>query len=79
MTAMLEVRKRVSDGESEQVEFRSKMIREGGLVNTDATRPENVLDFIGAIAQQVQVLIATCHGERYRGIGTAIRIADESN
>lgn len=39
------------------------------LVNTDATRQGNVLDLIGNIAQHVQVLIVTCHGERYRGFG----------
>jgi len=53
------------------------MILDDVLVNTDATRKENVMDFIGNIAQHVQVLVVTCHGERYRGIGTSIGITDE--
>ncbi len=50
------------------------LILDDVLVNTDATRQENVLDFIGNVAQQVQVLIVTCHGERYRGIGTRVEM-----
>ncbi len=50
------------------------LILDDVLVNTDATRQENVLDFIGNLAQHVQVLIVTCHGERYRGIGENIGI-----
>jgi len=53
------------------------LILDDVLVNTDATRQQRVLDFIGDVAQRVQVLIVTCHGERYRGVGTAIGIADE--
>ncbi len=45
-------------------------------VNTDATRQENVLDFIGNIAQHVQVLIVMCHGERYRGTGVRQQIKE---
>lgn len=50
------------------------LILDDVLVNTDSTRQENVLDFIQAISQRVQVLIVTCHPERYRGIGKRIRI-----
>ncbi len=52
------------------------LILDDVLVNTDATRQENVLDFIGNIAQHVQVLILTCHGERYRGIGVQQQIEE---
>jgi DNA repair exonuclease SbcCD ATPase subunit len=50
------------------------LILDDVLVNTDATRQENVLDFIQNVAQHVQVLIVTCHAERYRGIGRSIGI-----
>ncbi|RKX29779.1 MAG: hypothetical protein DRP71_15945, partial [Verrucomicrobia bacterium] len=50
------------------------LILDDVLVNTDATRQENVLDFIQNVAQHVQVLIVTCHAERYRGIGKSIAI-----
>jgi exonuclease SbcC len=39
------------------------------LVNTDAVRQENVLDYLQELAQRVQVLVLTCHAERYRGVG----------
>ncbi|MCP4900592.1 MAG: hypothetical protein GY906_26815 [bacterium] len=45
------------------------LILDDVLVNTDSTRQENVLDFVQGLAQQVQVLIVTCHAERYRGLG----------
>ena len=50
------------------------LILDDVLVNTDATRQENVLDFIQNIARHVQVLIVTCHAERYRGLGKGIGI-----
>ena len=52
------------------------LILDDVLVNTDAARQENVLDFIQNIAQQIQVLIATCHAERYRGLGTRLEIKE---
>ncbi len=45
------------------------LILDDVLVNTDSTRQQNVLDFIQNVAQHVQVLIVTCHSERYRGLG----------
>jgi DNA repair exonuclease SbcCD ATPase subunit len=50
------------------------LILDDVLVNTDATRQENVLDFIQNVARHVQVLIVTCHADRYRGIGKSIGI-----
>ncbi len=50
------------------------LILDDVLVNTDSTRQENVLDFIQNIAQHVQVLIVTCHAERYRGLGHTVNI-----
>ena len=52
------------------------LILDDVLVNTDATRQERVLDFIGNVAQHVQVLIVTCHGERYRGMGAQLQIKE---
>lgn len=39
------------------------------LVHTDAVRHQNVLDYLEQLATRVQVLLLTCHAERYRGIG----------
>ena len=52
------------------------LILDDVLVNTDATRQENVLDFIQNIARKVQVLIVTCHAGRYRGFGTRQEIKE---
>ncbi len=46
------------------------LILDDVLVNSDSTRQENVLDFIQNVSLHVQVLIVTCHPERYRGLGT---------
>lgn len=54
------------------------LILDDVLVNTDSTRHQNVLDFIQNVSQHVQVLIVTCHAERYRGIGTTMGIAHKS-
>ncbi len=44
------------------------------LVHTDAGRHENVLDFLQSLSSQVQILLLTCHGERYRGLGHAVPV-----
>ncbi len=44
------------------------------LVHTDAARHENVLNFLQSLSSQVQVLLLTCHGERYRGVGHAVEV-----
>ncbi|HLX68427.1 MAG TPA: hypothetical protein VKV04_02260, partial [Verrucomicrobiae bacterium] len=44
------------------------------LVNTDGQRQERVLDVLRSAAEHFQILIATCHPERYRGIGEVVDI-----
>jgi uncharacterized protein YhaN len=39
------------------------------LVHTDAVRHQNVLDYLEQLSGSVQVLLLTCHAERYRGLG----------
>jgi hypothetical protein len=39
------------------------------LVNTDPVRQENVIDYLQQLAGRVQIILLTCHAERYRGIG----------
>ena len=53
------------------------LILDDVLVNTDSVRQKNVLDFIQRVSEQVQVLIVTCHTERYQGVGTNIEISYE--
>lgn len=45
------------------------LILDDVLVNTDPLRIENVLDFLQRLSAQVQIVILTCHAERYRGVG----------
>jgi DNA repair protein SbcC/Rad50 len=52
------------------------LILDDVLVHTDAARQEHVLDFIGAIAESLQVLVVTCHPEQYQGLGTQLDIRD---
>jgi len=44
------------------------------LVSTDSARQERVLDLLTAAAEKLQVVILTCHPERYRGIGQAVEL-----
>ncbi|MHA3772132.1 AAA family ATPase [Verrucomicrobiota bacterium sgz303538] len=39
------------------------------LVNTDAVRQQNVLDYLQELAGRLQIIVLTCHAERYRGVG----------
>ncbi|MEO7797442.1 MAG: AAA family ATPase [Opitutaceae bacterium] len=50
------------------------LILDDVLVNTDRVRQERILDVLGAHASRLQILILTCHPERYRGIGQSISI-----
>lgn len=45
------------------------------LVNTDLQRQARVLDLLQTAANTLQILILTCHPERYRGVGAVIEIA----
>ncbi len=48
------------------------LILDDVLVNTDPVRQDRVLDVLGAQAARLQILILTCHPDRYRGTGEAI-------
>lgn len=45
------------------------LILDDVLVNTDPVRQERVLDLLGTLATNLQILILTCHPDRYRGMG----------
>jgi DNA repair exonuclease SbcCD ATPase subunit len=45
------------------------LILDDVLVNTDPVRQDRVLDVLGAQAARLQILILTCHPDRYRGVG----------
>lgn len=48
------------------------LILDDVLVNTDPVRQERVLDLLGTLSGGLQILILTCHPDRYRGIGQVI-------
>lgn len=50
------------------------LILDDVLVNTDPIRQTRVLDFLAQLAQRVQVLVLTCHPERYAGVGQKVDI-----
>jgi uncharacterized protein YhaN len=47
------------------------------LVNTDGQRQQRVLDLLQTSASQLQILILTCHPERFRGVGAVTEIRSE--
>ena len=49
------------------------LILDDVLVNTDATRQTRILELLQG-AERLQILILTCHPERYRGIGTPVQL-----
>ena len=51
------------------------LILDDVLVNTDPVRQQRILDVLGAQAARLQILILTCHPDRYRGVGQPIAIA----
>ncbi len=51
------------------------LILDDVLVNTDPTRQERVLDVLGTQAERLQILILTCHPDRYRGVGQPLSLA----
>lgn len=55
------------------------LILDDVLVNTDSVRQERVLDLLGTLAADLQILILTCHPDRYRGIGVGIEIGSPRN
>ena len=50
------------------------LILDDVLVNTDPIRQDRVLDVLGAQAVHLQILILTCHPDRYRGVGETITL-----
>lgn len=50
------------------------LILDDVLVNTDPVRQERVLDTLGGLSATLQVIILTCHPERYRGAGQAVAL-----
>lgn len=50
------------------------LILDDVLVNTDPVRQERILDVLGTQAARLQILILTCHPDRYRGVGQPILI-----
>ena len=50
------------------------LILDDVLVNTDPVRQERILDVLTAQAERLQILILTCHPDRYRGVGQAITL-----
>lgn len=44
------------------------------LVNTDPVRQERILDTLGSHAAQLQIIILTCHADRYRGVGAPLTL-----
>lgn len=50
------------------------LILDDVLVNTDPVRQERVLDVLGAQAERLQILILTCHPDRYRGVGSMVEL-----
>ena len=51
------------------------LILDDVLVNTDADRQRRVLDVLaGAAAGGLQILVCTCHPDRYRGVGELVEL-----
>jgi dTDP-4-dehydrorhamnose reductase len=50
------------------------LILDDVLVNTDPFRQERILDVLGAQAERLQILILTCHPDRYRGVGQPLAL-----
>ena len=61
-------------GQKIAVEASQVHILDDVLVNTDTVRQERILDVLGAQAERLQILILTCHPDRYRGVGTPIAL-----
>ncbi len=53
------------------------LILDDVLVNTDPARQERVLDVLAAEAVRLQILILTCHADRYRGVGEAVMLSGQ--
>lgn len=54
------------------------LILDDVLVNTDPVRQERILDVLGTQAERLQILILTCHPDRYRGVGESVSLLPET-
>ncbi len=50
------------------------LILDDVLVNTDPVRQERILDALSTQAAHLQILILTCHPDRYRGLGQLLSL-----
>lgn len=50
------------------------LILDDVLVNTDPARQRRVLETLENAAARLQILVLTCHPDRYRGVGTAVEL-----
>ena len=50
------------------------LILDDVLVNTDRSRQERILDLLTSMEDKIQVIILTCHPDRYRGVGKTIHL-----
>jgi len=50
------------------------LILDDVLVNTDPVRQQRVLDVLSTQAERLQILILTCHPDRYRGVGGLVSL-----
>lgn len=55
------------------------LILDDVLVNTDPVRQDRVLDVLSTQADRLQILILTCHPDRYRGIGEFLSVSSEAS
>ena len=55
---------------------RQSLVLDDVLVNTDADRQRRVLDVLSAAASGngLQILVCTCHPDRYRGVGEVVNL-----
>lgn len=50
------------------------LILDDVLVNTDSVRQERVLDVLTSLSARIQIIVLTCHADRYRGVGQPITL-----
>jgi uncharacterized protein YhaN len=50
------------------------LILDDALVNTDGVRQDRVLQYLESLAGRLQVIVLTCHGDRYRGVGKNLQL-----
>ncbi len=54
------------------------LILDDVLVNTDPDRQRRILEVLGALSARLQIVILTCHADRYRGLGTTLKLVSSS-